>query len=83
MFQRIKDTEQAELITTILFSYDQLNLQNNTITENSLFNYIINWKKRYNTDEYEKRIRELSKNLTSMGLINVDYSHDFKEYDFI
>ena len=83
LFQRIKDTEQAELITTILFSYDQLNLQNNTITENSLFNYIINWKKRYNTDEYEKRIRELSKNLTSMGLINVDYSHDFKEYDFI
>lgn len=81
LFQKIKDIEQAELITTILFSYDQLSLQNELITENCLFDYIINCEKRYNTPNYEKQIRELSKNLTSMELINIDYSRDFKEYD--
>lgn len=45
LFQRIKDTQQAELITTILYSYDQLADENIKVTENALFNFIIEWKK--------------------------------------
>lgn len=80
LFQRVKDSQQAELITTILFSFDQLKADN--VTENDLFNYIIEWKPRYNSENYENRIRELSRGLTAMRLINVDYSHDFKPSDF-
>lgn len=78
LFQRIKDTQQAELITTILYSYDQLADENIKVTENALFNFIIEWKKRYHTEAYEYRIRELTKDLTIMKLINVDYSKDNK-----
>ena len=45
LFQRIKDTLQAELITTILYSYDQLADENIKVTENALFNFIIECKK--------------------------------------
>ena len=82
LFQKIKNTEQAELITTILFSYDQLVLKHKNITENYLYEYIINWKKNYNNINYEQRVRELSKNLTSIGLITLDYSHEYKEDDY-
>lgn len=35
-------------------------------------------EKRYHTEAYEYRIRELTKDLTIMNLINVDYSKDYK-----
>lgn len=78
LFRRIKDTPQAEMITTIIYSYDQLSKNGQQkITENQLCAYIMNWKKRYQTETNESKIRELSKNLTTMKLINLDYSHDF------
>ncbi|WP_416326804.1 macro domain-containing protein [[Eubacterium] hominis] len=46
LFKRIKDTNHAELITTILFSFDQLATENTVVTENLLFDYIIDWKKK-------------------------------------
>lgn len=79
LFRRIKDTNQAELITTILFSYDELNKEYSTITEIFLFDYIVEWKNRYNQPDIELQIRELTKSLTSLKLINIDYTHDYKE----
>ncbi|WP_249029398.1 type II toxin-antitoxin system antitoxin DNA ADP-ribosyl glycohydrolase DarG [Tannockella kyphosi] len=83
LFRRLKDTQQSELVTTILYSFDQLQLYDENVTENKLFEYIAEWKNRYDNDDYEKRIRELSRDLTSMGLMDVNYSKDYKEYDFI
>lgn len=79
LFRRIKDSAQAELITSILFSYDELANDHSTVTENMLFSYIKEWKNKYDTKEYEQKIRELSKALTSMHLMKIDYSKDFKE----
>lgn len=78
LFRRIKDTEQAELITTILFSFDSMKQKQECITENDIVQYIAGWKKRYAASEYEYRIRELTKNLTFMGLIQVDYTKGYK-----
>lgn len=81
LFLRVKDTMQAELITTILFSFDQLKLEYDSITENQLFDYVIEWKKRYNNKDIEYQIRELSKELTSMKYININYTYGYKELD--
>lgn len=61
LFQRIKDVSQAEMITTILYSYDQLVQNNKTVTEDYLYEYIIDWKKRFNTVENESQIREFTR----------------------
>ena len=45
LFKRIKDTTQAELITTILFSFDILKETYHEITGNMIYEYITEWKK--------------------------------------
>ena len=79
LFQRIKDVSQAEMITTILYSYDQLIQNDKTVTEDQLYEYIIDWKKRFNTIENESQIREFTRYLTSRGFISVDYSMGIKD----
>lgn len=81
LFKRIKDTEQAELITTLLFSYDQLKTKTSSVTEDLLYSYLIVWKRRYANELYENKIRELSKSLTLMKMIDIDYTHGFKNVD--
>lgn len=80
LFKRIKDTNQAELITTIIYSFDQLSETSKNVTENMIYDYIVDWKKRYTDHSSETIIRELCKSLTHQQLINVDYTKDFK-YD--
>jgi len=77
LFKRIKDTMQAELITTILFSFDTLKETYKEVTENMIYQYIVEWKKRYGDYQSELRIRELIKSLTGMNLIATDYSKDY------
>lgn len=77
LFKRIKDTHQAELITTILFSFDTLKETNSEVTENMIYQYIVDWKKRYSDYQSELKIRELIKSLTGMNLIATDYSKDY------
>ena len=82
LFKRIKDTNQAELITTILYSYDILKETHDHVTENMIYSYIVEWKKRLNDHKNEMRIRELTKSLTGMKLIDTDYTKDYVENIF-
>lgn len=79
LFKRIKDASQAELITTILYSYDQLSSSNDTVCEDQVFNYIADWKKRLDNKRNENEIRELIRYLTYRNFINVDYSNGLKD----
>lgn len=79
LFKRIKDASQAELITTILYSYDQLSSSNDTVCEDQVFNYIADWKKRFDNKRNENEIRELIRYLTYRNFINVDYSNGLKD----
>lgn len=77
LFKRIKDTEQAELICTIIYSFDELKKNHSSITENELLDYLQNWKKKYKTQDYEFMIRDVCQDLTYMNMIDVDYSRDY------
>ena len=66
------------MITTILYSYDQLMIDNEKVNEDQLYEYIVDWKKRFNTIENEQQIRELSRYLTSRKFIHIDYSMGIK-----
>lgn len=77
LFRRIKDTNQAELVTTILYSFDILKENNAIVTENMVYDYIMEWKERYSDEESELKIRELIKSLTGLNLITIDYPKDY------
>ena len=50
LFSRIKCTADAELFTTIIFSYHYLKDYQNTVTENDIYKYVIDWKPHWAKD---------------------------------
>lgn len=54
LFSRVKNTEQAEMIATVLYSYDQLAAKGSSVSDRDIFLYVLDWKKRWvGTKEYE------------------------------
>lgn len=63
LFCRIKNTDQAEMMATIMFSYDRLKLRNAEVTEEDVLRDVLDWKKRWvgvKEDEIRHTIRDLS-----------------------
>ena len=82
LFRDIKNSAQAEIMTTILFSYDDIVQHNQNITENMLYDYVYKWKSRNKNFQDEVCIRDFIKNLAYNKMINIDYTRDFKENQF-
>ena len=53
LFIRIKNTNQAEEVSTVLFTIRKLKEKTNQgkVSEKEVFDYILDWKKDWNTDE--------------------------------
>lgn len=77
IFKGIRNASQAEILTTILFSYDELSKQYDNITENMLYNYIHEWKIHHDNFNDESQIRDFIKSLCFDKMIDIDYSKDF------
>lgn len=63
LFCRIKNTDQAEMMATVMFSYDRLKLRNAEVTEEDVLRDVLDWKKRWvgvKEDEIRHTIRDLS-----------------------
>lgn len=74
LLSRIKNTDQAEMISTVLFTFDELNMKNSRVTEKEIVEHIHQWKKWWeNTKDNE--IIETIGDLASLGWISPDRSH--------
>ncbi|WP_270640610.1 type II toxin-antitoxin system antitoxin DNA ADP-ribosyl glycohydrolase DarG [Longibaculum muris] len=82
IFKGIRNASQAEILTTILFSYDELSKKYDNITENTLYNYIHEWKARHENFSDELKIRDFIKSLSFDEMIEIDYSKDFVDNYF-
>lgn len=71
LFSRIKNTEQAEEVTTILYSAKELSKKKNRITEEELLQYIIDWKNTWNNPAKKESVSDSIKNLEVLGWINL------------
>ena len=74
LFMRIRDTAQAELYSTIIFSYKEMTKNQQTPNEHQLFEHIATWKKHWNNDEKHKEIDQGIIDLNLLGYIKVDFS---------
>ena len=68
LLSRVKSTEHAEMITTILFSYDELNKKMKEVTDENIISYILSWKPRWKTDKLPI-IKRTILNLSILGWI--------------
>ena len=78
MFVRIKSTNQAEEVSTVLFSIHKLKQETNRdrISEEEIFNHILSWKKSWNTEEKKHSIASAIRNLGMLRWIKTDYSEN-------
>ena len=74
LFMRIKDTEQAEEVTTVFYVIRKLKKQKETVSENEIYDEILNWKKRWDEPEKKKSIASTIRNLGMLRWIKADFS---------
>lgn len=61
LFCRMKNAEQAEIMATILFSYDVLKDESASVTEDDVLSYVLDWKRHWiiKEDTIKDAIRSL------------------------
>jgi len=81
LFSRM-NTDQAELTTTIFYSSRQVKKEKpEKVTENDIFNYVKEWKKRRRPPLEDDKIGSAIRNLAMMKWLKVEYSSDLPVSD--
>jgi O-acetyl-ADP-ribose deacetylase (regulator of RNase III)/uncharacterized protein YwgA len=68
LFSRIKNTDQAEEVLTVLFSSRELKQAhpNEVVTEQQLYDHVLDWKKAWRTEEKRQAIASAIRNLVML-----------------
>jgi uncharacterized protein YwgA/O-acetyl-ADP-ribose deacetylase (regulator of RNase III) len=81
LFSRIKNTDQAEEIATVIFAVQKLKseraAEKDVVSEQDLFNYILEWKRVWKEDEKKKaNLAETIRNLEMLSWVKLRFSSD-------
>ncbi len=72
LFSRVKNTDHAEMIATVLYSCECLSQKEN-ISDEDVYNFVLNWKGHWkNTKETE--ICDTIQNLSMLDWMNISFS---------
>lgn len=74
LFSRVKNTEQAEEISTVLFAVVNMKKNNPDISETDVLDYITNWKKNWASGSKVENVASTIRNLGMLRWINLKYS---------
>ena len=77
LFSRIKNTDQAEEVATVIFAVQNLKQEKkpDEVSEADLFNYILDWKKLWKKDKSKQEsLAEAIRNLEMLGWLKLQYS---------
>ncbi|TVP79750.1 MAG: Appr-1-p processing protein, partial [Puniceicoccaceae bacterium] len=79
LFSRIKNTDQAEEIATVIFAVQKLKseraTEKDTVSEQDLFNYILEWKKPWQKNEQKRvNLAETIRNLEMLSWVKLSFS---------
>lgn len=73
LLSRIKSTDQAEMVATVLFSYDELVVSAGTPTDLDVYNHVLAWKPRWRSNK-EDEIRNTLSSLCALRYMTPVYS---------
>lgn len=84
LFSRIKTTEQAEEVLTVLYASRQLKQADagKEIDEQDIFNFILDWKKSWNSDEKKEALVSAIRNLVVLGWMRARISDDVDQESY-
>jgi hypothetical protein len=81
LFSRIKNTEQAEEVLTVLFASRQLKQMKpqNEVAEKDIYDFIMDWKKAWRTDEKKSAVASAIRNLVMLGWMRLQFSESIPD----
>lgn len=81
LFCRIKNTQQAEEVMTVMYASRQLkkSRKNGEVTEQDLYDYILDWKTTWNTPSKEQAVASAIRNLVLLGWMRLSISENLCE----
>jgi uncharacterized protein YwgA len=81
LFSRIKSTQQAEEVLTVLFASRELKRSkpNVDVAEQDLYDYILEWKKSWRADDKKRAVADAIRNLVLLGWLRVTISESLTE----
>ncbi len=73
LFGRVKSTDQAGVISTVLYAYDELKKRKQEISDNDVYDFVMTWKPYWKREKnYE--VCDTIHNLAMLSLISVSHS---------
>jgi O-acetyl-ADP-ribose deacetylase (regulator of RNase III)/uncharacterized protein YwgA len=81
LFSRIKTTDQAEEVLTVLYASRQLKQARgaDVVAEEDLYDYVLEWKKSWQTEEKKHAVASAIRNLVLLGWMRVQISENLIE----
>ena len=81
LFSRIKNTEQAEEVMTVLYACRQLKKDdvNRDVEELDLYEYILGWKKAWNTEAKKAALASAIRSLVLLGWMKIRISESMMQ----
>ena len=81
LFSRIKNTEQAEEVLTVLFASRELKRARpgEEVAEQQLYDYILDWKKAWRTKDKKHEVASAIRNLVTLGWMRLRFSDSLPE----
>lgn len=78
LFGRVKRTTQAEMMATVLYSYDELQKKQKDISDKDVYDFVLDWKPHWKNDkEYE--ICDTIHNLAMLSQMHISHSHQLMD----
>lgn len=81
LFCRVKNTNHAEIIATVIYTYDELCSKAANVSEQDVFNGVMEWKKRWQDDK-EDEVKAAIRDLAMLGWIRPVPSFGTREIVF-
>jgi O-acetyl-ADP-ribose deacetylase (regulator of RNase III)/uncharacterized protein YwgA len=81
LFSRIKSTEQAEEVLTVLFASRQIKQARPgaELTEQDIYDFILDWKKSWRVEEKQLAVARAIRNLVLLGWVRLNISETLSE----
>jgi O-acetyl-ADP-ribose deacetylase (regulator of RNase III)/uncharacterized protein YwgA len=81
LFSRIKSTEQAEEVLTVLFASRELKRSKGSgdVAEQDLYSYILDWKRSWRADYKKHAVANAIRNLVLLGWLRLSISNSITE----
>ncbi|MBI9031217.1 macro domain-containing protein [bacterium] len=81
LFERIKTTEKAEEVTSIIFVIREMKKKQEKVSDLDVLNALLSWKKRWDEPEKKESLVNSIKNLAVLRWIDINFSQELTNYD--